>query len=253
MKKIIFLITAFVLTACSAIKDFDRRGVYGGSLSEKDLKMIYEAWFERPYEYMFFAQDKDQMLLGGINGILYYGGLTDGFALLQGKSQSPGFFDLSLIEKTAKIPILIKHDEFGYYNPDIIIWGYENLLPPPGGNLGNSTYKEVYQRVFRRFFRMMAESYLYLQRNRDIDKDSGNYMTFVVSGRTDALKWLDNEYAQVLIEYDVENSYSYWTVGMSFGFWLRRHIDGTDVHVWEGLKRLMLLYDEEWFFEKLLG
>lgn len=249
----ILIFLSLFLPACSALKNFDRRSSYGEPLSKEDLKTIYETWFENPYEYMFESCDKEKMLLGGVNGILFYGGLLDGFARQLGIDRSHRFYDLKLVEKAAKLPILLKEEEFGYYNPEIIVWGYENLIPSPEDRFRRETYRYVYQRVFKRFFRLMTESYLYLDKYCVIEDDSRKYKEIVVEGQFEALTYLDKEYGNLLSEYDYGTGYSYWTVGMSFGFWLRRHLDGTDEYVWEGLTKLMNLYDTEWFEGKLIN
>ncbi|MBN1150049.1 hypothetical protein JXA84_02380 [candidate division WOR-3 bacterium] len=255
MKRSVFLVVSLSILSCGLlVKDNATVTCLGNSLSRENLELLYEEWFSWPYEYMFDGCDKNQMFLAGVNGILYYGSLAEAFTfLLEDGYTLKHYQDIGAIERISGIQILLKSEDFGYYNPEIIIWGYQNLIPLPEDEFLDQTYREVYHRVFQRFFRMMTESFLYLERERNVEQEAELYREKVVLGRVDALLFLEDRYKGVLEEYQVRDGYSEWTVGMAIGFWLRRNLDGTDVYLWEGLTKLMKLYDGEWFEREALG
>lgn len=37
------------------------------------------------------------------------------------------------------------------------------------------------------------------------------------------------------------------TAQMAIGFWLRRGIDNTHIELWTGLRKVLLMYDKEWY------
>lgn len=235
----------------------------GNIISQEDLSEFYEYWFDDPYDYMFrgeyleFDPGRDITIngrryrnyLAGINGIMIYGGLKECMANYLDIDGSYGFWDNDIIEIFAGLPVYRFEEAFGYYNPDIIIWGYTYLIPDPENQIYGETFQEVYDVLFCRFFRLMTESYVSLNDQNIYEAEQEEYYRIIIVKEHEAIDYLNHRFGEFLPQYKVYRGTSPWTVGMSYGFWLRRGIDGTHEEFWTGLKKVMVLYDEEWFEE----
>jgi hypothetical protein len=239
-------------TVASAGED-PARGKAGSKLAPRTVQKLYEHWFEKPYEYMFdrssskltVGQRDYGTFQGGINGILKYGSLIDAAAKSVGLP-SPGFGDLKPIEKLAKLAIYVRQDASGLgysqFNPGLIRWGHQNLIPKPQTKLLNHTYRVVYEKLFSRFFRLMAESYLHLERGKLWDKEVAAYKLAIKTKRA-GLPYLHQRYAGALAQYSLPRDGTSFTPPMAIGFWVRRKMDSTAGELWTGLGKLMASFD----------
>jgi hypothetical protein len=229
----------------------------GNAVPRAALLTIYAHWFEKPYEYMFDSDGASTtvrgksygMLKGGINGILKYGALTDAVAKHL-KQRAPSFGDLRPIEKLAGLTIHARGEteglSIGRYNAALIRWGYQNLIPSPGDMVAGLKCQALYDGVFQRFFRLMTDAYLYLDKGRRWDKERAAYEKAMKRPRFDGINYLQGRYGNALPDYTLSQDGTAFTAPMGIGFWLRRKMDGTAGEVWTGLGKLMALYDAAW-------
>ncbi|MEQ9298061.1 MAG: hypothetical protein RIF33_05850 [Cyclobacteriaceae bacterium] len=137
---------------------------------------------------------------------------------------------------------------FSYYNPEIVVWGYNNLIPDPNTIIINEkSAQHLYSHIFFRLFRLMAESYLLLQNigyESEIQAYKGQFKDKDFRG----VSYLMNRYDSKLEKYKLSPHPHYaLSPGMAVGFWLRRGIDGTSDELWEGLTRVLITYDRTWY------
>ena len=237
--------------------------VPGRPLSAAELSTLYECWFAQPYEFMFGAGTPRTVHVGGgewgrftagVKGIIDYGSLAGCFGQMTGVGDRP-FGDHQAFADFSGIAVLAASESaerpFAFYDPAIVRWGHTYLVPEPDARLGNHTTLEVYEVVFSRWFRLMAESYAALQ-HMDYPAEQRAYLAMANEKTTDAIPWLEQRYGNALPghPYGGANDGTQWTVSMSFGFWLRRGIDGTHAELWIGLKKLLSRYDKA-FLEQL--
>ncbi|KQC14634.1 MAG: hypothetical protein APR63_13765 [Desulfuromonas sp. SDB] len=255
------VLTIWIIFLSSCLKYVDEQTFDKGNIfPREDLAEFYEYWFVDPYEYMFYGEYVEfdpgksitinkityQNFLAGINGIVFYGGLMECMVNYLDIDVAYGFWDTDIIEIFTGLPLYRYEGEFGYYNPDIIIWGYTYMIPDPQDEIYGKTFQEIYDVLFARFFRLTTESYVYLNEQEIYEAEQENYYTEVISRDQYAIEYLNDRYNYLFSQYQVAGGYSPWTVGMSFGFWLRRGIDGTHDEFWTGLKKVMVLYDGQW-------
>lgn len=230
---------------------------YTGS-DDPRLQALYTCWQQSPYEHMFapvFNPDEEMgMFMGGINGIMGYGSLSGCMAKQTGLSRG-SVYDRRGVEAFAKLKMLArpraKGDPFKHFNPAIIRWGHQTLIPKPSDRIGYRTAQEHYEETFVRFFRLMTDSYLMLERGKRWDIEWKAYSDEVIKGGADGLDWLEGRYSSSLQDYPEGQDGTTFTASMAFGFWLRRRADGTAAELWVGLQKLMRLYDAEWFAHRL--
>jgi len=224
------------------------------TLSPSDLIRLYQGWFVNPYEYMFGDEPGLTVngraygqLHAGISGIVKYGALIDAAAQYL-KLPKPGFGDLGPLEQLAKLKIYKKAPDGyngGTVNPAFVHWAAANLVPPPSAELLGHRCQDYYDKMFKRFFRLMAASRAYL----DLPGHAGDraaYLGVPRSAKTknvDGVEWLQARYAKALPEYALPYNGTNLTPPMAIGFWLRRAADGTDVELRRALLRLLEQYD----------
>lgn len=225
----------------------------GKRLSARARNAIYVEWFARPYSYMFEHSGRPLTVLGrsfgrflgGVDGIVLYGGLAVAIAKAQGLPHR-GFYDMKPIAALSGLPLYKKKaatlDDFSRFNPALVRWGYQNLLPEPQDTLGNVAYREVYARIFARCFRLFAEARITLQK-RGADAEVRAYLAAMQVKGFDGLAYQERRFAGALPGYRVANNNTNLTPAMAIGFWVRRHADGTDKELWIGLRKLLELYD----------
>lgn len=261
---LVFSVIILSLSAgCIFIKHIDPYFEKGNYFPQDKLADFYSAWFVSPYEYMFksfyYHDDYNEegtiyiagnvygQFMAGIKGIVLYGGILDCMSKFLDENERVGFYNIDIVERFTGLPVFRYKDAFGYYNPDIVVWTYTYMIPDPDDIISGRTAQEIYDVVFSRFFRLMTESYVYLNDMGIYEQEKNAYLKNVVEKEKYALRYLDNRFPEIFPQYRCQRGNSYWTEGMSFGFWLRRGIDGTDDEFWTGLKKVMFLYDKDCF------
>lgn len=230
----------------------------GTALADKDRLSLLGHWFDRPYRYMF-DRANPRLTLGqsaygefqaGIDGIIKYGGLARAAAAHLGLKR-PSFGDLRPLQRLSGLPVYRSRTRDGRspsrFNPAIVRWGYLNLIPAPDDRVLGHRCQEIYDRIFSRFFRLMAASYLHLDRGRLWKREIRAYRQAMKRRRFDGVDYLQRRYAGVLPGYDLPRDGTRFTAPMSVGFWLRRRMDGTASELWTGLGLLLQRFDRSYW------
>ena len=234
--------------------------------SKKDLTILYGPTFENfkseggEYDYGTVRYG-DSQYYEGFNGILFYGGYaTEGVIQYLDKEESDDWwFSYEPYEKLAGMKMHIAESTSGFvaedwssssfqhYNPEFINWLTENMIPPAGFSIKGVTAKYVY-RHYSRFFRLLTESYLYLNKGGTYDAQARYYIE--QTENDDGLEVLWGTYQYALGGYEVQSDseiYSPFEPHMAFGFWLRRNLDGTHDEAYRCLSKIMNRFDKRWF------
>ncbi len=240
MKKIVLIGLYLVAASLSA-----------RTLSETERVQMAECFFHDAYEYMFEEEGASGLqvgeksfgtYLGGTRGILYYGSLVSCAAnLLSVESSEWG--DVSPLQRLSDISVFM--DEGDQINPDIIVWGENNLIPSPKSRVYGIPFSQIYSAIFSRGARLMFESYMSLQKEMNFEREQKLYLLSVYKYEQSALDYLEQHYAGHLSDYSVEGN-SVLTPALAYGFWLRRGIARTDDETIHALTALLLRYDKEW-------
>ncbi|MBW2263035.1 MAG: hypothetical protein JRG91_13740 [Deltaproteobacteria bacterium] len=229
----------------------------GTAIEQELIGKIGTCWFRKPYSYMFGSSAPIDvggtsfgMLLAGIGGILYYGDLNQCFA----EQMDTGVTSYSDNKPFAKMSGLPIHSDrmdgsqpFGLYNPDIVVWGYTNLIPAQTDLIAGVPAQTIYSGVFSRFFRMMTESHLYLVQSGTYRQEMDAYWKMANQTGQDGIDYLQARYQGTLPDYGGSWDGTSMTPQMAIGFWLRRGLDGTNEELWTGLKKVMLRFDGQWY------
>ncbi|MBC7475185.1 MAG: hypothetical protein H7263_12900 [Candidatus Sericytochromatia bacterium] len=234
------------------------------NLSEKDRVTIYENIFVKDFNTQFFNEKPNMLEINGNKIGLYRANmklLMEDVSLInafKSFSKNNEYIDSEdILAKYSGIPALQKgkdKDElFRYYNPDFIKWGIENFYISPKTEIYGVKAQEIYDKSFQRFFRLTAQSYIFLNKKQGFyKKEQKRYMDAYNAGRRAkdpvyffAPSYLYDNYDKPLKEYSQE-ALTY-DPGTAVGFWLRRGLDKTDKVVWSGINKVMKNYDNEWF------
>lgn len=222
-----------------------------------DIAAMYRCWFRHPYEYMFDSGPALEvggvhygMLRAGISGILHYGDLTACAGELTGVTPNH-FTDLAPLEALAGVPTSLPnpHLQFATVNPEFIAYARRHLLPPPEQTIDGIPTQLAYDRVFRRFFRLMGASLLMLLDSADIDRETRDYLADTSVGM-DGIDWLEARYSGRLRDFPEAWDGTTMTAPMAAGFWLRRNADSSLAASWHGLRELLERYDPSWLAEQ---
>lgn len=238
----------------------ERRTTIGKPLSTLDRAELFACWFERPYSYMFEGGSEGEgaaaygRFMAGISGIMDYGGLSPCAGKIHGPKQV-SFSDASPIAAMAGLPLYspAMNDErpFGYYNPDLVRWGHENLIPSRDEPIAGASAAQIYDRVFVRFFRTMARTYVVLHDEMQFEAEQQAYVEHAIVHPQNpygaGLDYLESRFSGVVREDEGAFDGTQMTSSMAFGFWLRRGMDGTEPELWIGLKKVLHDYDTEFF------
>lgn len=237
-------------------------------ISKENLNDLYLTSLLQSYHYMFDHNDGIEIegthvgkFIGGFKGIFLYSGFKDALHTYSGGeiSLSNDFYDLTPYDQFSGEISLFQdsnnqfyswdendHEPFHYYNPEIVKWGYTNLIPDPNSLIGDKTAQQVYDAVMKRFFRLMVESH-YLLHTGDLKIEVEQYQSQIGMANFEALEYLTQRYAGKLTQYEEVDEYSGLQPSYAIGFWLRREMDGSANEFWIGFSKVMDLYDQKWF------
>ena len=228
---------------------------------EIDLTQLYTHWLDDPYPYMFEGDGKQGLKLNqgrlgmfraGTRGLLYYGGLNPILTQML-KQPKSHFDDNSIWEKVSGLPIENPHMKtkrsapaFLHVNPKLIEWGIRSLIPDPQSRLHGYTVQQIYQKIFRRYFRLLAKTYQFLHNQRHIKQEVHQYQA-MIKGQKDGLVYLKEQYGHVLQQDYIPDDWGIFLQPYhAIGFWLRREIDQTSGLLWEGLQLVLERFDRKW-------
>jgi len=141
---------------------------------------------------------------------------------------------------------------FQHINPEIVKWATANLIPNRSFKIGEHTTGEIYNVVYRRFFRLMLASHYYLKDSLNVDAELERYKK-LYSEEGYHLPTIRSWYSNSLNEYacstDIDCSFQ---PADAISFWMRRKIDGSELALIEALKRLLVEYDNDWLQQNLV-
>ncbi len=230
------------------------------------LGEFWAPWFAGPYEYMFVgvggrgwedapaAASKGRVFGGGISGFYFYGGLDDCLRAWMGEPQEYGHDEYASLSRMAGAAFRTGtvgqgwDRSFGRYDPAVIEWALKTLVPHPSRKLGDRTFQDVYDESFFRVVRLHLLAYAALRTEYDLDAEAAAY----VAAMTDepdfyGVEWLENRYAGALADaYPLAWDGTSLTAPMVLGFWLRRHVDGTEATLVRGMDMIVRAYDPAW-------
>ena len=223
-----------------------------------EIADLYRCWFRDPYSYMFRADSEPLevngafygTLMAGIDGILYYGNLNNCAGELTGQRPS-SYSDIAPIEALAGVPATRPSSQFSFatVNPEFIAYARQHLLPPPDQTIDGIPAQLAYDRVFRRFFRLMSASLIMLLEDTDIGLETQLYVDDTNAG-VDGIEWLEGRYAGAVDGFHESWDGTTMTAPMAVGFWLRRRADGSLAASWHGLREVLDRYDPSWLAEQ---
>ncbi|NLI78082.1 MAG: hypothetical protein GX442_16815 [Candidatus Riflebacteria bacterium] len=235
----------------------------GSSLSRDEVNRLYTAMIGEAYECMFEEKPRGEAVrirrrrfgtfLGGIRGLTLYMGLNKAAAGLLNATASEDFYDMTAFGRLAAVPVYLPpaglpaRDDFGRYNPAFVRWARQNLIPDPEDDLLGTRFRIWYNRVFARFFRLMAASYLFTRNQMDLATVRQDYLAASQGEGFEALSWLERRYGGALDEFFVPRNGTNFLPEMAIGFWIRRSLDGTDAEFAAGLQDVFRRYDPKWF------
>lgn len=228
-----------------------------------EVANLYRCWFREPYDYMFGYSGQSfevqgrayGMLMAGIGGLLFYGGLSPCAAEQVGAGDR-GWGDATALGELAGVPYQnpsLSLPQFTAVNPQWIVWARKTLLIGPESLIDGYRAQDAYDRVFQRFFRLQTRAAVMLAERGGsldaIDKAARDYLS-ATDANAYGPEWLDQQYAGLVPEYGEMQDGTTMTAGMAAGFWLRRHVDGTLGVCWHGALEVMEAYDAAWLAEQ---
>jgi hypothetical protein len=224
-----------------------------------EATQIYQCWFEHPYEYMFtydgeplHVNNRDfGTFMAGISGILYYGNLNNCIGDIVGQAPR-SYSDIAPIEQFAGVSATLPNSSlpFDTVNPQIIFWARAQLLPGPSQYIDELPVQLAYDRVFHRFFRVMAVSLMELHQQYTLSTEAQAYLRDTSKGNR-GIDWLEGRYSASMPAFGGSWDGTTMTTSMAAGFWLRRHLDGSLAACWHGLRDVLERYDPQWLTEQL--
>ena len=265
MKRYLLLSTALLtLVACATIKGSES----GHFAEDPHLGDTYAFAITDGYEYMF-EQSGDKfsindrrvgLFTGGFQGLFLYSSLKEAihknYDVDDSDYKNHSYYNLRPYARWADMDLFVTgeqdyqgfrnlgNDQVGHrYNPELIKWAMNNMIPAPDDMIGDRTAQEVYDNVMYRFMRLMVESYRYLQEN-DLEASTGDYLSSVKT--MDGMDYLMERYDPVFSDYGTWDG-TRFTGGMAAGFWMRRHVGGSMDEFWTAIEMIMNVYDKEWF------
>jgi|GEM_PF-3376940 len=231
------------------------------TLSRQQLESIYGLYFKHVYTGLFTKKNKLQIgnkhfgeYMAGVSGILSYN--LPSAVKKHLKTTSRKWYAGYIFGKLSGIKTYIVKQKrqwwkFDFYNPAIIKWGYQNMIPMPNWTVNNVTYQAIYNRLYKRFFRLMTLTQLYLAQRDRYQKELLRYLLAVHKLSGSGVTYLNKRFAKLFPKQNPLKLYNldYYALSpaLAAGFWLRRHGDGTKKELWSGLQKVMNLYDGIWF------
>lgn len=211
-------------------------------LKEENYK-LFNCWFSIQGEYEF-NDEGEQVSIDGVKFGNYYWNLMSGAYMLSYcvNENDEGTNDVNralknLSGKEIYTRSRVDYDvKFNYLNPEFVKWATNTLIPHPNNDFLGIKSSKVYKVVLRDQVRLMANSYWVFK--NDYPSLTDGYIGNVLDGEEDGINFLYET-----IDESHQNDGLIWLIG----FWARRDIDGSIDEIWIGLKKVLLLYDKEWY------
>lgn len=209
-------------------------------LSKNDLIQIYKDSFESTYTNMYdddyysplkFKTYSLGMYMGTPGHVKYDSGIlsaTEDFFDSMGLSDLSMDFFIFLMEQISGIPVYIPPDkldsespwyldesEMSYYNPEFILWAGKHLIPEPDHVLLGSTYQQLYDHCYKRFFRVLAETYMYIRDNLVVEEYVTSFVNEIKETGTPQY-YLESHFSDLELETDYDVLLNYWNYGYDY-------------------------------------
>lgn len=161
-----------------------------------------------------------------------------------------GDYNWADIENFLGIKVILSKDKktgLNQYNPELIKWITNNLIPDPkskGLTLNRLVIKsQLFQDAYNFYLQKLAREYALvfknLKENQMIESERDLYIKEMHKKGFEGYEYLAKKYPGI-------NAYIY-------GFWLRRSMDGTIDECWDGLKKVLKSYDKDFFEKNVIG
>lgn len=219
----------------------------------------------QPLDYMFSQTGEGVTVYGqtfttyeaGFGGLL--GHVNHAMKQSLDETNPPAYSDLRIPSDYAGLPAFSDgktsfnynlSDDFLHYSPAYVKWAFANLIPNSEDELDGVTYQELYTVVGARFFRILAESYVLISY---LGEDVEQYKREMEAGDFDAWGFMRKRqylFRGIDTRYAPKGATSPFTAGMAYTWWIRRHLDGSQSALWEGISEVLQAYDPE-FYQKL--
>jgi hypothetical protein len=226
--------------------------------ASEEILGLYRCWFRRPYEYMFRFEGEPLQVQGreygvftaGVRGILYYGDLNNCAGELTG-TEARSYSDIRPIEALAGVPATLADRQLGFavVNPEFIHYARRTLIPHPEQSVDGISVQVAYQRVFRRFFRVMALSLMTVLEHDELELEAKAYLLDVHRGM-DGIDYLEGRFGGAIADPFSYRDGTAMTPAMAAGFWLRRYVDGSYADCWHALRDVLVRFDGAWLAEQ---
>ncbi|MBN2533562.1 MAG: right-handed parallel beta-helix repeat-containing protein [Spirochaetales bacterium] len=158
---------------------------------------MYESNYYSPLDFQTYSLG---MYMGTPGHMEFDSGMVaaaNKFSGSKGLSDLYDNFLYYLLEYISGVPVYVipdKHDrqsqwhldetDMTYYNPEFISWAGKNLLPEPDDGVFGTTFQQLYDSCYRRFFRVLAETYAYIQDNLDMENEVSSFVNEVKQAGT---------------------------------------------------------------------
>ncbi len=191
---------------------------------------------------------------GGFQSLFRYLNLVECVGRAKGVAFRYNDWNLQSLSVLAGIPIFAPKQgkqkwsrKRNYYNPAWIQWAEQNLIPSPQTRILGVTTQSMYNAVFRRFVRVTAYTYTFLQKgNRwQLLKRVLRKSPWVVQIR------MRYQLRKLLVDGYGPTSRSdatyYYHPGHAAAFWMRRSLDNTVKDVWSFFSTVLKRYDATYY------
>ncbi len=234
-----------------------------------DLAKVYSCMLKNTYEHMFCkgragcgsvggwsdygrptgvrAVDKLGVFTAGTRGFYHYGDMGRCLLAAVGR-KGGGWWNMRALELLSGLSAT-RGRMLGRamrYTPAIITWAAANLIPDPRDLILGTTCQRIYDATLFRTARLFAGVYGILRSKIDVEADT--YRSWVANHPgQDARQYLRRTYqTQTAGLYPRDDDGTSLTGFHVAGFWLRRHLDGTERALAKALGTLLRRYDSKY-------
>jgi len=138
-------------------------------------------------------------------------------------------------------------EEINYYNPELIQWARENLIVAPDTVVADGLkLQEVYNIAFRRNARMLAQTYVCLEKENRFAEYLERYREAEIYERHAMRDEFESVSFQDEFGSPEQDEWNYnFDPGHAATFWMRRGLDETHDETWELVSAVLQAYDPD--------
>lgn len=230
----------------------------GDALSPREAGFLMRCFLEKSDTRWMWDQSSAVLNYRGEARGQYLGGAQDlrwgpAFACLSeltGLPHQPGV--TQSIAALAGLPLYapkqgaqIHSEEINYYNPELIDWTRENMLVAPDTMIAEGLeLQQIYNVVFRRNARILAQTYVYLQQEDRMAAYLERYREANGMERREMRDEFEGVSFQDAHGAPANDEWNYnFDPGHAATFWMRRGLDETRDEAWKLLQAVLETYD----------